>query len=140
MTRDDAVEYISAEFSVLETATGTLAADAPDGYQYVINRALRAIGFEQSEIEGAEVEDGDVASFESLLDYYALKKFVRSLATEPNVNIDGISVNYDDLRKAAVAQLAAAEVEVAGLGLVTITGDWSMGVINLDILEPAETF
>jgi hypothetical protein len=140
MTRDEAVRYLSAEFSSLEALTGTVAADHPDGYQTVIDNSLRGMGVEEADLSAAVVEI-DVEDYLALLDYYALRRFWRILSTRADIEVDGVPIKRSQYFAQVKELLNDAAQIVASKGLVpdAVGSDgFEMGYINLDYLEPAQ--
>jgi hypothetical protein len=138
-TRVQAATYLASRYAKLITLVGqtSTAQDAPLGFQLVIDEALRALSVSESDLAAYEVEDGTVKNYLALLRYFALDKFLTDLSISASWSVDGESA--DDSKVFANVQklLEAAKSEVQSLGyVVDSAGQFSIGTINLDFLEP----
>jgi len=141
MTRTDAGVHLHISYSALESRLASSL--GLDGYASVINAALRDLGFTESELPDAVVEDDGVAGYLALLDYYALLKYLQAAATLTDTVIDGVPINRSQMIQNIRYLLDNARAVAVGGGWLPDTSavpvtDMEMGGINLDYLEPAE--
>ena len=139
MTRDEAAQYLSAEFASMWAKTGVLDVDHATGYGTVIDAALRALEAPEP-LSSAEITGAEVVQYYALLRYFALKRFLLNLSMLVDTTIDGVPINRSQLFRNISALLADAKEEVAALGFIPTAGGFELGSINLDYLEPAAGF
>lgn len=136
MTRPDAIDYLSAEFGTLASAAGICAADDALGYGTALDMALAALGLSSE----AEISAAQLSNYYALLDYYGLVRLERHFAFHSDISIDGITLHDSQVYERIKAMLARAEGRVSDLGLIAVPGGFQLGRINLDILEPQESW
>ena len=138
MTRSEAVTYLDSEFQELQEKAGVLAADAPSGYQYVIDAALRGLETDEDEVAAAVVGAADTPGFLALLDYHALVRFEKALALKVDASTADSSVKYNQLFQNVRRMREDAEGRAVALGLLPGSNSYERGSINLDFLEPEQ--
>ncbi len=111
--------------------------DMPDQYGPALDAALRTLGYSESELESADVADGDVPAFLALLDYYLLKLFLPRLA--PAVDIAEGQGAIDKKRSQMVREarnlMLDAKAEARSYGY--LAGDVQLGSITTNWIEPS---
>jgi hypothetical protein len=82
MTRDDALDYLKNEFSEQIADTGMSDTDSPDGFEQVINNALRQIGTAKADFDTADVAEDEEAAYTAFLEFFALRRFTKASGPE----------------------------------------------------------
>jgi hypothetical protein len=139
MIRADALVFILDEYASLATEAEVTHNDTSSGFKSAIDNALRALGYTQSQLQTAEVEEADEGDYIALLRLHALKRISTPLALYADVRSDAPGQEKKKSQIFAQVQklLAQSQKEVDDLGLGT-GGGFQLGRINLDYLEPDE--
>lgn len=133
MTRDEALDYLKNEFSEQIADTGMSDTDSPDGFEPVINNALRQIGTAKADFDTVDVAEDEEAAYTAYLEFFALRRFTKLLAQNINVTTNGTTAGlkgaFDNVQK--LLEMATAEVKRYGFG-----GGFSFAYVDLDFIEP----
>lgn len=130
MDRAAARTYIASEFSELLTETGLSSSTA---FENSIDNALRLLGYGESDLATADVTD-HIKNYQVLLEYFALKRFVRSLALKIKYTIDGQTYEEQTLYDHVAEMLKDAEAEATKLGYAVKGNSFELDTITLGFL------
>jgi hypothetical protein len=135
VTRDDALAYLQNEFSAQIADTGQPDTDTIDGFETVINSALRELGIARSAFDTAEVADEDEGAFQAFLDYFALLRFAKLLAQNINIGTGGDTFSLQQAfgNVKSLLEMAKTAAQVYGLGRGGASA-YSLSTLNLGFL------
>jgi len=138
MNRDEALGYLAGQFSDIANLVGLNQSDTPADYGLVIDQSLRQLGYAETSLATAN-ETVRVLDYLALLDYYALKRFLRPLSLEYDYSIDGESHKRSSLYANVEKQMLEAKEQLGSLGYqIDVANSFELGRMNFDFLEPSE--
>lgn len=138
MNRTQATTYLTTEYQELAAEAKFTSPQITEAYNLATDMALRQLGYQETDLATADVNQAQVLGYLALLGYYALRRFERLLAIRIDVNIAG---SLQAARSQAARQvkilLDDAKAECMSLGFA-VGGTQAMvaGRLNLDFLEP----
>jgi len=140
ITRANVAAYLHAGFSAFATAAGQAATDdGATGYGPGIDNALRALGYTESQLSAAEVDESQRAAYFALADYHTARRLWRVLgARATSVSLGPASINYAGMVNAIklIMDDAAAEMTLQGYA---VGPGWSSGTLTLDWIDAEPT-
>ena len=142
MNRQAASAYLTTEYQEMAADSQLDPAALASAYASVIDTSLRKLGYAESALATADVPGEDMEAYCALLDYYALRRFVRAYAPRTNVSV-GSSMNVQRAQAFEQAKRLADEAAAlcAALGYPVdaagTTASMTLGFLNLDFLEPS---
>jgi hypothetical protein len=141
MDRTAATTYLTSEFSDIAKGAKFTTAQIDTAYATAINNALRQLDYAETDLATADVEQVNIKKYIALLEYFALKRFLKPYGTKYDVKVGSGAVDasksqaFDMLRQL----FADAEADLARLGIpLGGLASFEMGRINLDFLEPSK--
>jgi len=142
MNRSEALAYLASEYKTLASVAEIEESDSAIGYKNVINSALRELGYTESDLATTECDyTASVKNYTALLDYYALRRLTRVLATKIDYSIDGQSHKEQQIYAQAKELLEEATIIVTALGFnVGTANSMTFGTLNLDFLTSGTEF
>jgi hypothetical protein len=137
MDRSAALTYLTQNFRELATEVQFTDEQRSDAYSAAMDMSLRDLGYAESDLSAADVEQANVRKYLALLDYYALKRFSRVLSTRVAVSLPGpVSKQANQAFAQVQALLAQAKQELADLGVdIGGTASFKFGRLNLGFLS-----
>jgi len=138
MNRAAALTYLTNEFADLATDSGLISGDLTAAYNTAIDNSLRQLGYVEADLSTADVAQADITKYLALLEYFALKRFVRLLSTRVSVSLPGpASAQRNQAFSQVMSLLNAAKEDLADLGIDPgSASSFEFGRLNLDFLEP----
>jgi len=137
MDRAAALVWLTSEFAELAADAGFTSDQSATAYSTAIDMSLRQLGVVETDLATYNCAQAQVMGYLALLNYYALKRFARLLATRVAVALPGPTSAQ---RQQAFAQIKAllddAEADLVKLGIELGQSAWQMGRVDLDFLEP----
>jgi hypothetical protein len=143
MNRTAATTYLTEEYRELATNAKFTTQQTTDAYNIAIDMSLRYLSFEESALSTADVAQADVLKYYALLDYFALKRFLKLLSILFDVTLPGpLQALRSQAFKNVGILLERAESELANKGIVIGGNDsgYQLGRMTLDFLEPSHHF
>ena len=138
MNRASALTYLTNEFADLATDSGLISGDLTAAYNTAIDNSLRQLGYVEADLSTADVAQTDITKYLALLEYFALKRFVRLLSTRVSVSLPGpASAQRNQAFSQVQSLLNAAREDLADMGIDPGgASSFEFGRLNLDFLEP----
>jgi len=139
MDRTAATAFLTGEYAEMAASAKFTTDQTTTAYNTAIDMALRQLGVQETDLATADVDQSQVKGYIALLNYYALKRFVRLFSLQFDVNIGNNTVfaYRSQIFKSMQQLLADAEQECLKLGYDVGGGpSFQMGQINLDYNEP----
>ena len=136
MDRVAAVALLSSEYQELVAETKLTTEQTSSAYNNAVDMALRQLGYAETDL--ATAAPSQSIPYIALLNYYALKRFVRLLSPRFDVNIAGsLQASRSQAFSHVRGLLEDAETECINLGF-TLGGKigFQMGRVELDFNEP----
>lgn len=138
ITRENAADYLAGMFAEQLTDAGIGSTDVAGSLKEPIDAALRLTGTAQGDLATATVDDADAIGFFAVLDFTMLTRLQRAIIARVDIQLDGPQMSK--ARSQAVKNIAAAvESAKKAADPYMITGEWGIGTIALDYLEPVVT-
>lgn len=138
MDRTAATTYLTEEYQELAADAKFTTQQTTDAYSTALDMALRQLGVDESDLATADVAQADVIKYIALMNYYALKRFVRLLAVRFDVSFPGpVSAKRSQAFEQVRRLYAEAEAEVVNLGFNVGAGGFQLGRVTLDFNEPS---
>jgi hypothetical protein len=138
MDRPAATTYLTEEYRELATDAKFTSQQTTDAYNTALDMALRQLGFQETDLATADVAQADVIKYIALLNYYALKRFVRLFAVRFDVSLPGpVGAKRSQAFEQVKQLYAEAEAEVINLGFNVGAGGFELGRLTLDFNEPS---
>ncbi len=140
MDRATATTYLTNEYVDLATDSKFTSGQISTAYSTAIDNSLRQLGYAETDLATADVDQTNVKKYLALLEYFTLKRFLRLYSLKFNVKAGSGAV--DASRSQAFEQirqlLGDAEADLARLG-IPLGGiqSFEMGRLTTDILEPS---
>jgi hypothetical protein len=139
MDRTAATAYLTDQYRELSTDAKFDTGQTTSAYDTVIDMSLRYLGVQEEDLSAAVVAQADITKYIALLNYFALKRFLRVLAIRFDVSVGkgALNAQRSQAYQAVSALLKDAEEELLKLGIDLGGGpSFQMGRINLDFNEP----
>jgi len=128
---------LTEEFADLATETAWASGTISSAYGVVLDQSLRALGYQESDLATATVDQAHVVSYLALCDYYALSRFAKFFATRMDVSVaPNISAKHSQVATHVNTLLKNAEKRLMQLGVGPIE-QFQTGRFTLDFLEPS---
>lgn len=150
LTRASAEAYLESNYLPLATDLG-VSVSGP-GWEGVIDRSLRELGFAESQLQTATIDDtlrapggtitgaGMRDAWFALLDYFALVMFRQWAAVRVDVAIgDGFSKQRSQIRAGIKELLDEARARAQAYGFIRQGQAVEWGQFSLDWIEPIDT-
>lgn len=137
MDRTSATTYLTNEFSDLAKGAKFTSTQISTAYAIAIDNALRQLDYAETDLATADVEQVNIKKYIALLEYFALKRFLKPYGTKVDVKAGSGAV---DARKSQAFEMlrqlfADAEADLARLGIpLGGLASFEMGSINLGFL------
>lgn len=141
MNRYAASTFLTAEYAELASEGKIDATQTSIAYAAAIDMSLRQLGYAETDLSTADVDQANVLNYIALLHYYALKRFKRLLSIKYDVKLasNAIDAARSQIFRAVSSMLDDAEQELLSLGISLQGTGFEMGRINLDYNEPGFT-
>lgn len=138
MDRSSAIPYLAEAYRDVTTDAGFSSQNVTDAFNGAIDNALRMLGYTEDVLSITDVPQNQIRPYLALLEYYALKRFIRLYSLRFNVSITGaVSASRNQTFDALKQLLAEAEADCARLGYpVGGLPYFELGRLTLDYLEP----
>jgi hypothetical protein len=134
--RPTATNYLSEEYQDLAIETGWAAGTITAAYNVVLDQSLRQLGYAETDLPTANVDQVNVIAYMALLDYYALYRYAKFFAIRTDVVVQGaLSTKGSQTMVAVQHLLDKAEKRLIQLGFGPVQ-QMQAGRYNLDFLEP----
>lgn len=103
----------------------------------MLDQSLRALGYQETDLATAVVDQTHVIAYLALADYYALLRYAKFFATRMDVSVaPNISAKHSQVGTMVNTLLAKAEKRLVQLGVGPIE-QFASGRFTLDFLEPS---
>jgi hypothetical protein len=139
MDRVAATLFLTTEYAEMAASAKFTTDQITTAYSTAIDMTLRQLGTQETDLATSVVAQSQIKGFIALLNYYALKRFVRLFSLQFDVNIGNNTVfaYRSQIFKAMQQLLEDAEQECLKLGFDVGGGpSFQMGYLNLDFNEP----
>ncbi len=135
--RPTATNYLQEEYQDLATETAWASGTITSAYNVVLDQSLRALGYQESDLATANVDQAHVIAYLALCDYYALLRYAKFFATRMDVSVaPNISAKHSQVATQVNTLLKNAEKRLMQLGVGPIE-QFQSGRFTLDFLEPS---
>lgn len=136
MTRADARTYLAATLAEPLADAGLGTTDTAGALKEVIDSALLMIGTAYADLATAEITS-DILGYRAVLDYAGLKRCYDAILARVDIQLDGPQMSKN--RSQAVRQMEN-RIKIArdAAGPYLSTGDFAVGTVTFDFLEPVE--
>ncbi len=134
--RPTATNYLQEEYQDLATETAWASGTITSAYNVVLDQSLRQLGYQETDLPTANVDQTNVIAYMALMDYYALFRYAKFFATRMDVTVaPNISAKHSQVASNVNMLLAKAEKRLTQLGIGPVQ-QMQAGRYNLDFLEP----
>lgn len=143
ISRSAALNYINPQFAAFAGMVGqTYLSDQREGYGPDIDNALRELGFEESALTTAAVEDTKRRAYFTLVEYFAARRMWIRASAMSNVKLGPRSEDFSKNIDAIKAIMDDAAARAAGLGYsLSAESEWEYAMWASGTIEPrAEIF
>lgn len=140
MDRPTATAYLVEEFSDLATDSKFTSGQITSAYSTALDNSLRHLGYEETDLPTADVDQVNVIKYVALLEYFTLKRFMRlySLKFDVEAGNKAIVATRSQAFNMLKSLLGQAEADLARLGIpLGGVASFEMGRVTLDYLEPS---
>lgn len=141
MDRTAATTYLTEEFRELASESKFTSQQTTDAYNVAIDNSLRYLSFAEVDLATADVAQADVRKYLALLEYYALKRFLRLLSLRYDVKAGNGAI--EAMRSQPYRQVkellddAEATCQTLGLNIGAPVPAVQPFRLQLDFLEPS---
>mgnify|MGYP001575542749 CR=1 FL=1 len=137
MTRADARTFVAATLAEALADAGLGTTDVSGALKEVIDSALLATGTSYDSLATAEVASADVIGYRAVLEYAGLKRCYDAILARVDIQLDGPQMSKS--RSQAVRQMEN-RIRVAKDAATPYlsSGDFAVGTVTFDFLEPVE--
>jgi hypothetical protein len=142
IARSTVLAKLVSLFSSFATAAGqALATDSSTGYGPDIDDALRELGYEESELATAAVDEADRKDYFVLVEYFAAHRLRIQISSIPDIRLGPQSESYGKVIDAITAIENDAKNFAAALGY-SLDGEttWTTAQWSSDTIEPRSTW
>ncbi len=87
MDRNAANTYLVEEYADLATETAWTSGTITAAYNVVLDQSLRQLGYQETDLPTANVDQTNVIAYMALMDYYALTRYAKFFATRMDVSV-----------------------------------------------------
>jgi len=139
LDRATALAYLTEEFAELAVNAKFDANATANAYNTAIDNSLRKLGFVETDLLTAVVQQTDIQKFIKLLEYFSLKRFSRllSLRFDAKVGNGAVEATRSQAFKQVERLVQESVNELAVLGVIVGGSNFfEMGRIELDLNEP----
>jgi len=134
--RPTATNYLNEEYADLATETAWASGTITAAYAVVLDQSLRQLGYQETDLPTANVDQTNVIAYMALMDYYALTRYAKFFATRMDVSVaPNISAKHSQVGTMVNTLLERAEKRLTQLGIGPVQ-QMQAGRYNLDFLEP----
>ena len=136
MDRPTATNYLNEEYADLATETAWASGTITAAYNVVLDQSLRQLGYQETDLPTANVDQTNVIAYMALMDYYALTRYAKFFATRMDVSVaPNIATKHSQVGTMVNTLLERAEERLTQLGIGPVQ-QMQAGRYNLDFLEP----
>ena len=138
ISRSAALNYINPQFEDFASMIGQKSlSDLPNGYRPDIDNALRELGFEESALTTAAVEDTKRRAYFTLVEYFAARRMWIRASAMSNVKLGPRSEDFSKNIDAIKAIMDDAAARAAGLGYsLSAESEWEYASWASGSIEP----
>jgi len=140
MNRTDATNLLTQQYRELATDAEFTTQNTTDAYNAAIDMSLRQLGYQESDLATADVDQPNVLKYIALLNYYTLKRFstLYSIKFDVEAGQKAIVASLSQSFKMITALLNQAAEELTQYGIfVGSSQGFQLGRMTLDYLEPS---
>lgn len=142
MDRTTALAFLTTEMAELATDANFSSQQLTTAYNTAIDMSLRYLAYQETDLPTANVDQGNIMKYLALLEYFALKRFLRLLTLRFDVALPApVKVTRSQVFGHIERLLRVCELDLARMGIeVGAVASFQMGRVELDFLEPDYPF
>jgi hypothetical protein len=140
MNRADAVTLLTQQYRELVTDAKFTSQNTTDAYSAAIDMSLRQLGYQESDLATADVDQPSVLKYIALLNYYTLKRFstLYSIKYDAKVASGAADAARSQAFKMVGTLMEQAAEELTQYGIfVGSSQGFQIGTMTLDFQEPS---